>query len=55
MDNSVGAIGPAGENFAINRNRYIPVKDPYSSIEATNIGSINNPYAYVKGVDFNSQ
>ena len=55
MANDAGAIGPAGENRMINRSRFVPDQDPGRQMNSANIGSINNPYAYVKGVDFNSK
>ena len=55
MANDAGAIGPAGENRMINRSRFVPDQDPRRQMNSANIGSINNPYAYVKGVDFNSK
>lgn len=50
-----GPIGPDGENLAINRNRFVPPNDPNRQAGNARVGGVSNPYAYVKGVDFNSQ
>ena len=49
-----GPIGPDGDALAINRNRFVPPSDP-NPRSNTRVGGVANPYAYVKGVDFNSQ